>query len=90
MKRHIALLAVPLFLVLSGCESPGPRYRNVQTYSEGLAAVQHANGRWGFVNEQQNWVIAPKYEDAKPFQNGKAAVRQGGKWGFINRRGEWQ
>lgn len=90
MRRYISLLAFPLILSTSACESTGPRYRNVQVYRDGLAAVQHANGRWGYINEQQNWVIAPKYEDAMPFQNGKAAVRQGGKWGFINRRGEWQ
>ncbi len=91
MKLHIApLFVASLFLTLTACEAPGPRYRNVRAYSEGLAPVQHANGRWGFVNEKQGWVIAPKYDDARPFQNGKAAVRQGGKWGFINRRGEWQ
>lgn len=83
-----ALLTISL-LTLPACEAPGPKYRNVKAYSEGLAPVQHANGHWGFVNERQEWVIAPKFEDAKPFQNGKAAVKQGNKWGFINRQGEW-
>ncbi len=83
-----ALFAISL-LPLSACEAPGPKYRNVRTYSEGLAPVQHANGRWGFINERQEWVIAPKFDDARPFQTGKAAVKQGHKWGFINRRGEW-
>lgn len=90
MKRQLAALIFPaLFLTLPACEAPGPKYRNVKAYSEGLAPVQHANGRWGFVNERQEWVIAPKFDDAQSFQNGKAAVKQGHKWGFINRRGEW-
>ncbi len=90
MKRQLCILLFPaIFLVLPACEAPGPKYRNVRTYSEGLAPVQHANGRWGFINERQEWVIAPKFDDARPFQTGKAAVKQGHKWGFINRRGEW-
>ncbi len=28
------------------------------------------------------------YEDAKPFADGWAAVKQHGKWGFINTAGE--
>ncbi|MCE1182797.1 MAG: WG repeat-containing protein [Rhodocyclales bacterium] len=83
-----ALLAISL-LTLPACEAPGPKYRNVKAYSEGLAPVQHGNGRRGFVNERQEWVIAPKFDDAQSFQNGKAAVKQSNKWGFINRRGEW-
>ncbi|MRR51463.1 MAG: WG repeat-containing protein [Rhodocyclaceae bacterium] len=74
---------------LTACESTGPKYRNVRSYSEGLAPVQTPGGRWGFVNERQEWVIQPKFEDAREFQGGKAAVRQNGKWGFINKRGEW-
>lgn len=85
-----ALLAATIF-ALSGCgSSPGPKYRNVTSYSEGLAAVQASSGKWGFVNEKQQWVIQPQFEDAKSFQTGRAAVKQNGKWGFINKRGDWQ
>ena len=85
-----AVIAVSI-LSLNGCGSPpGPRYRNVSSYSEGLAAVQSANGKWGFVNERQQWVIEPRFEDVKGFQTGRAAVKQNGKWGFINKRGDWQ
>ena len=51
--------------------------------------MQVSNGKWGFINEKQQWVIQPKFEDAKEFQNGKAAAKLNGKWGFINKRGEW-
>jgi hypothetical protein len=77
-------------LALGACSSPAPRYRNVSSYSEGLAAVQHSGGKWGFVNESQEWVIQPRFDDVKSFQSGRAAAMKNGKWGFINRRGEWQ
>ncbi len=51
--------------------------------------MQSTNGRWGYVDEQQRWIIHPRFEDAQEFKGGRAAVRQNGKWGFINKRGEW-
>ena len=84
----VAVLSASL-LSLSGCGTPGPRYQNVRSFSEGLAAVQQNNGRWGYINEKQEWVIPAKFEDVKEFQNGKAAAKLNGKWGFINKRGEW-
>lgn len=87
-KLITALLSVSL-LTLSACGTSGPKYRNVRSYSKGLAPVQTQGGRWGFINERQDWVIQPRFEDAREFQGGKAAVRQNGKWGFINRHGEW-
>lgn len=83
-----ALLSLSIF-TLTACESAGPRYRNVRSFSEGVAPVQAQSGKWGFINEKQGWVIEPRFEDAKEFQGDKAAVRQSGKWGFINKRGEW-
>ena len=87
-KLVVAALSVSL-LALGGCSSPGPKYQNVRSYSEGLAPVQVSSGRWGFINEKQEWVIQAKFEDAKEFQNGKAPAKLNGKWGFINKRGEW-
>ena len=76
-------------LSLTACGSSGPHYRNVRSFSEGVAHVQAQNGRWGFINQRQQWVIEPRFEDAREFQGGKAAARQNGKWGFINKHGEW-
>lgn len=87
-KLAAALLCVSLFS-LAGCGSSGPRYKDVRSYSEGLAAVQTQMGKWGFINERQEWVIQPRFEDAKEFQAGKAAVKLNGRWGFVNKRGEW-
>lgn len=91
LKPKIILAALLSFSLLSltACSSPGPRYKNVRSFSEGLAPVQAKTGRWGFINERQEWVIQPRFEDAREFQGGKAAVRQNSQWGFINKRGEW-
>lgn len=44
--------------------------------------------RVGFVDENGNWVIEPLYENAHPFQEGLAAVKNHeDKWGFINPEG---
>lgn len=91
MKRLFAAVILPIAIItLPACEAPGPKYRNAKAYSEGLAPVQSANGRWGYINERQQWVIAPRFEDAQEFKGGRAAVRQNGKWGFINKSGDWQ
>lgn len=88
-KITLAILLPICFLVLTACGSTGPKYRNARSFSEGLAPVQAQTGRWGFINERQEWTIQPRFDDVREFQGGKAAVRQNSKWGFINKRGEW-
>lgn len=87
IRRAIILLTVGL---LAACAAPGPQYRNVGKYSEGLAPVQASSGKWGFINQRQQWVIEPRFEEARDFLDGRAAARQGGKWGFIDRQGRWR
>lgn len=89
LKRTITTLLCISLLMLGACGTSGPKYRNVRPYIEGLVPVQTPSGRWGFVNDRQEWVIQTKYEDTREFQGGKAAVRQNNKWEFINKKGEW-
>lgn len=88
LRNTLALLAAAA--VLAGCGSPGPRYRNVGAFSEGLAPVQTPAGKWGFVNQRQQWVSEPRFDEARPFQDGRAAARLGSRWGFIDKQGRWQ
>jgi hypothetical protein len=91
LKKFVTTFAVASALILSACGTPpGPRYHAVHEYSEGLAAVQAPNGRWGFINSNQQWVIPAKFEEVKDFKNGKAPAKLNGRWGFINRAGAWQ
>lgn len=90
MKNVIFIAALTLFgFGLTGCESAGPRYKDVRSYSEGLAPVKANNDRWGYINENQQWVIPPRYDEAQEFKDGKAAVRMNKRWGFINKQGDW-
>ncbi len=90
MRFHYALLLV-FCLAFSGCapEPRGPRYLDVKGYSEGLAPAQSMNGKWGFINERQQWVIRPIFHEVREFKEGKAAAKINNKWGFINTRGQW-
>lgn len=90
MRKILLVLFLSASVVtLTACDTAGPKYRNVRSFSEGLAPVQAQSGKWGFINERQEWAIQPHFEDAREFQGSKAAVRQNGKWGFINKKGEW-
>lgn len=91
MRHTIRTTVLALSVALLGaCASPGPQYRNVGQFREGLAPVQVSSGKWGFINQRKQWVIPPRFEEAKEFQDGRAAAKQGGKWGFINKQGQWQ
>lgn len=89
--KYVMLLVAPMLLCigLTGCESAGPRYKDVRSYSEGLAPVKANNDRWGYINENQQWVISPRFDEAREFKDGKAAVRMNKRWGFINKKGDW-
>lgn len=47
-----------------------------------------SNGRWGFINGADEWVIQPEYEAVTPFRSDKAAVFLNGQLMTINREGE--
>lgn len=55
--------------------------------NNGLIAFKDKN-KWGFVDEDGNIVIEPKYDNAKSFSYGLAAVCSDGKWGFIDNNNE--
>ena len=55
---------------------------------EGLLAVKHEDGEWGFINKKGKEVIKCKYDDAYPFSNGLAAVCDGGDWIYIDSKGK--
>ena len=47
LKSFVISVALSLFVVtVGGCQSAGPKYQNVRSYSEGLAAVLLGRGAW--------------------------------------------
>lgn len=43
------------------------------------------DGKWGFIDQNEQMNIECSYEDARSFTNGYAAVMQNGIWGYIDR-----
>ena len=63
--------------------------RFIEPISEGMAAVQGPDGRWGYYHRNSEKVLWPnRFEGARAFSQGYAPVSLGGKWGYINRLGE--
>ncbi len=60
--------------------------RLTSTGPEGWFVVKE-NGRAGFMDAQGQWQIRPTFLDAKPFTQGRAAVRLGSDWGYIDDKG---
>lgn len=57
-------------------------------FSEGLCQGEKNDLR-GFFNRAGEWIIEPKFEDARKFENGRAPVKVNGKWGLIDKTGKW-
>lgn len=52
-----------------------------------------SNGKYGYIDCQNNWIIQPKFQNARWFVNGKAGVQRkisdgNFDWGFINCSGD--
>ena len=44
-----------------GNEVIHPMYKSMGDYNEGLIAAQNEDNRWGFIDLNNNWIIAPQY-----------------------------
>lgn len=52
-----------------------------------LAAKDSQSGLYGYQDSNGDWVIAPRFEEARAFQDSIASVKKNGLWGFIDRNG---
>lgn len=69
-----------------------PRVRDLGQMLDGMArvlVVTEAGERWGFMNRAFAIQIKPRFEDARDFYNGLAAVKHNGRWGYINKTGDF-
>ena len=64
-----------------------PMHAKVGVLSGGFIAIADANGKWGYIDMLGNEVVDQKYDEAKSFQDGRAAVSLNGKWGYIDTEG---
>ncbi|MCM1121382.1 MAG: WG repeat-containing protein [Eubacterium sp.] len=62
-------------------------YEAVKAFeTEGMCAVC-VNGKWGYIDREENVKISYTYENAKSFSGGYAAVCEEGVWGYIDENG---
>jgi len=45
--------------------------------------------RSGFFDTSGKWVIEPRFDGVRDFQNGFAAAKKKGQWGMIDTSGNW-
>ena len=81
---------------LSPSDSPSdrpassPRWLALGPFRNERAPAQGRDGKWGYVDLEGRWAIAPQFERALPFRNGLAAAKSEGKlWGFLRPDGTW-
>ncbi|MEO6404380.1 MAG: WG repeat-containing protein [Ferruginibacter sp.] len=61
---------------------------NVFAQTDWTLVPYRAGNKWGYVSENKEIVLAPRYADASWFSAGLAPVKLGTKWGYINRAGK--
>lgn len=95
MKRIICALL--LFMMLGSTALAAEydiinmsEFENVTGFSEGLCAAQDKNTlRWGFIDENKNWVIEPRFQRDNWFKGGHCVVNTiDGKTVVIDTDGE--
>ncbi|MFN0255731.1 WG repeat-containing protein [Pedobacter ureilyticus] len=64
----------------------GSKYRNVEPFSCGLAAVKNAEGNWGYINTKNVLVIPFMYNEAKNFSKISAMVRTDNGYQLIDHK----
>lgn len=60
-------------------------YEELKAFESSQPTAYRQGNKWGFVNRNGQVYLEAAYEDAKPFLNGYAAVKENGLWGFIDR-----
>ena len=76
MKKLLLILFVLLPMMLS---------------AQSLVPVRHTNGKWGYKSSalSRDYVLKPKFDDARPFVGDYAFVCKGDVWGIIGKDGKF-
>ena len=62
----------------------------VGPYGDHRAPAKEPGGKWGYLDLEGKWAIAPRFERALVFHGGLAPAKEpGGKWGYLKPDGSW-
>jgi hypothetical protein len=84
MKRLLLLLAFTTLFV--SCDLV-----NSVTGNEDEAVKLYpvlVDGDWGYINQKGEMILEPDYQNARPFHEGLAAIRESWGWKYIDSKGE--
>lgn len=65
-----------------------PIFKDLKQFSDGLAAAQDSNDKWGYINLNGEWVIAPQYDSVSDFKGDLTKVAIKNRAYVINREGK--
>ncbi len=69
------------FVDLSGKPAIPVTIAGARLFSEGRAAVQGANAKWGYIDRDGKLVIEMRFAEADIFRSGRAMIRTSAEWG---------
>ena len=92
MRRILFLLSLLALCVLARAQQPQEAYVPIEehrAYPAYYPCQAEEDGKWGYVDKDNEWVIRPLYDGALYETNGGMyAVSRNGKWGFVGVSGE--
>ena len=76
------------FINRKGRRTIPPQFDGVGRFAQGVCPAKSGE-LWGYIDPQGDWVIEPKFAEAREFSEAGLAParRDGQKWGYINQRG---
>ncbi|MBO6621411.1 MAG: WG repeat-containing protein [Balneola sp.] len=81
LKIFLLVLASSLVL-LTGCNVIDGIFEKDKKQKNTIHPVL-LNGKWGYINQNGEMVISPRYDEARDVSGNYAAVRNGTLWGFV-------
>ena len=74
MRKQITLVLLVLMIGLFGGSLAEESFLRINSFSEGMAAVQNLEGLWGYIDRSGKIVIPCEWEEAGEFNGGNMAV----------------
>lgn len=82
-SRAVALMVILGVAMLVALPAPA-----MAAYVVDYRGILLDGAKWGYLDTAGRVVIEPKFDEAKAFSEGRAAVRVGEKWGYIDVAGQ--
>lgn len=77
------------YISADGSLAINPQFIAANTFGEGLAAVRLNANTYGYINKSGVVIIPEQFEEAMPFYEDRAIVRQNNLYGVIDKTGNW-